>query len=115
LRRSSENPDNGSASHDGTRALRSVGCVMSAGRYARAGAGSSNLISLIQAAGWPVWFLIVASVAAVALIVERFLSLKRDKVLPPRLLDPGAGSHVTINVLPKALTVLVPEPADQRV
>jgi biopolymer transport protein ExbB len=45
------------------------------------------LFSLIQAAGWPVWFLIAASVAAVALIVERFISLKRAKVLPPRLLD----------------------------
>jgi biopolymer transport protein ExbB len=45
------------------------------------------LLSLINAAGWPIWFLIAASIAAVALIVERFLSLKRDKVLPPRLLD----------------------------
>ncbi len=45
------------------------------------------MFSLIQAAGWPVWFLIAASVAAVALIVERFISLKRAKVLPPRLLD----------------------------
>ena len=45
------------------------------------------MFSLIQAAGWPVWFLIAAAVAAVALIVERFISLKRAKVLPPRLLD----------------------------
>jgi biopolymer transport protein ExbB len=45
------------------------------------------LFSLIQAAGWPVWFLILTSLLAVALIVERFLSLKRDRILPPRLLD----------------------------
>src|SRR5690606_19618829 len=47
----------------------------------------NDLLSLIQAAGWPVWFLIVASIAAVALIIERFLSLKRSKVLPDGLLD----------------------------
>ena len=45
------------------------------------------MFSLIQAAGWPVWFLILTSLLAVALIVERFLSLKRDRILPPRLLD----------------------------
>lgn len=45
------------------------------------------MFSLIQAAGWPVWFLIAASVAAVALIVERFLALRRSQILPPGLLD----------------------------
>jgi biopolymer transport protein ExbB len=49
--------------------------------------GDTRLFSLIQAAGWPVWLLIATSIACVALIVERSLSLKRDKVLPPRLLD----------------------------
>ncbi len=49
--------------------------------------GETRLFSLIQAAGWPVWLLILTSIACVALIVERSLSLKRDKVLPPRLLD----------------------------
>jgi len=32
-----------------------------------------ELLSLIEAAGWPIWFLIVTSVAAVALIIERGL------------------------------------------
>jgi len=45
------------------------------------------LLSLIQAAGWPIWFLIVTSIAAVALIIERSLSLKSARVLPPGLLD----------------------------
>jgi biopolymer transport protein ExbB len=46
-----------------------------------------SLFSIIQAAGWPVWFLIVASFLAVALIIERWLSLQRRKVLPDHLLD----------------------------
>jgi biopolymer transport protein ExbB len=45
------------------------------------------LFSLIQAAGWPIWFLIFASLAAIALICERFLSLRRAQILPPGLLD----------------------------
>jgi biopolymer transport protein ExbB len=45
------------------------------------------LFSIIQAAGWPVWFLIFASFLAVALIIERALSLQRRKVLPDHLLD----------------------------
>jgi biopolymer transport protein ExbB len=45
------------------------------------------LFSIIQAAGWPIWFLIFASFAAVALIIERAISLQRRKVLPERLFD----------------------------
>ncbi len=45
------------------------------------------MFSIIQAAGWPVWFLIFASFLAVALIIERALSLQRRKVLPDHLLD----------------------------
>lgn len=45
------------------------------------------LFSIIQAAGWPIWPLITCSVLALALIIERFVSLKSAKVAPPRLLD----------------------------
>ena len=45
------------------------------------------MISIIQAAGWPIWPLIVCSVLALALIFERFISLKTRKVVPPKLLD----------------------------
>lgn len=45
------------------------------------------MFSIIQAAGWPVWFLIIASVFCVALIIERFMSLRRAQILPPGLLD----------------------------
>jgi biopolymer transport protein ExbB len=45
------------------------------------------LFSIIQAAGWPVWFLLIASFITVALIIERSISLQRRKVLPQNLLD----------------------------
>ncbi len=45
------------------------------------------MFSIIQAAGWPIWPLIACSVLALALVIERFVSLKTSKVAPPRLLD----------------------------
>lgn len=45
------------------------------------------MFSLIQAAGWPIWFLLAASIVAVTVIVERILYLRRSRVLPPTLLN----------------------------
>jgi len=45
------------------------------------------LFAIIQAAGWPIWPLIACSILALALVVERFVSLKTPKVAPPNLLD----------------------------
>jgi biopolymer transport protein ExbB len=45
------------------------------------------LFSIIQAAGWPIWPLIACSVLALALVIERFISLQRARVLPAPLLD----------------------------
>jgi len=45
------------------------------------------LLSIIQAAGWPIWPLIICSVVALALIIERLLSLRTARVAPGRLLD----------------------------
>jgi len=64
------------------------------------------LLSLIQAAGWPVWFLILASIAAVALIIERSVSLKRSKVLPPGLLDEVLGLRRAQPITPELLNRL---------
>jgi len=43
--------------------------------------------SIIHAAGWPIWLLIVASVIALALIFERLWSLRQSVVAPPGLVD----------------------------
>ena len=45
------------------------------------------MFSIIQAAGWPIWPLVACSVLALALVIERFTSLKIPKVAPPKLLD----------------------------
>lgn len=45
------------------------------------------MFSIIQAAGWPIWPLIACSVLALAIVIERFVSLKTSKVAPPKLLD----------------------------
>ena len=45
------------------------------------------MLSIIQAAGWPIWPLILCSIVALALIIERFVSLKTYKIAPPKLLE----------------------------
>jgi len=45
------------------------------------------LFAIIQAAGWPIWFLLLASVIAVALIIERTATLREGKIVPRNLLD----------------------------
>ena len=45
------------------------------------------MLAIIQAAGWPIWPLLLASVVAVALIIERSLSLRENKIVPPTLLE----------------------------
>lgn len=44
------------------------------------------MFSIIQAAGWPIWPLVACSIAALALIIERFSSLQLRKIAPPKLL-----------------------------
>lgn len=45
------------------------------------------MFALIQASGWTIWPLLLASVIAVALIIERLVTLRRSKVVPSGLLD----------------------------
>jgi biopolymer transport protein ExbB len=45
------------------------------------------VFAVIQAAGWPIWFLLVASVIAVALIIERGIVLRRQRIVPANLLE----------------------------
>lgn len=45
------------------------------------------MLSIIQAAGWPIWPLILCSVAALALILERVSSLRRPRIAPEGLVD----------------------------
>ena len=45
------------------------------------------MFSIIQAAGWPIWPLVACSILALALVIERFSSLKTPKIAPVKLLD----------------------------
>ena len=45
------------------------------------------MFSIILAAGWPIWPLLLASIIAVALIIERMVALRRVTVLPVGLLQ----------------------------
>ncbi len=49
------------------------------------------MLSIIQAAGWPIWPLIACSILGLALVIERFIALKTSKVAPPKLLDEAIG------------------------
>lgn len=49
------------------------------------------MFAIIQAVGWPIWPLILASVVALALIIERSVTLRRSRVVPDGLLDNVLG------------------------
>jgi len=61
------------------------------------------VFSIIQAAGWPIWPIILASVLAVGIIGERLWSLRRSKVSPrdllPRVLQEYRRSGVHTDTL----------------
>lgn len=51
------------------------------------------MFSIIQAAGWPIWPLLLASVVALALIIERLVALRRSRVVPSGLLQRVIGEY----------------------
>ena len=61
------------------------------------------MLSILQAAGWPIIPLVLCSIVGLALIVERFLSLRPSRVIPPRLVDEVIT--VTRGGLPNADTI----------
>ena len=49
------------------------------------------MLSIIQAAGWPIWPLILCSIAALTIIIERLFSLRASLIAPASLLDEVLG------------------------
>jgi len=45
------------------------------------------VIAIVEAAGWPIWFLILTSVIAVGLIIDRLRYLRSNRIAPPTLLN----------------------------
>ena len=68
--------------------------------------GETELFAIIQAAGWPIWPLLLASIVAVALIIERSISLREKKIVPASLLDQVVGVYQRQGVSPEVLDKL---------
>ena len=45
------------------------------------------MFAIVEAAGWPIWLLIITSVIAVALIAERMMFLRSKNIAPAGLLN----------------------------
>jgi len=60
--------------------------------------------SLIQAAGWPIWLLIFASVIALALILERLWSLRQSVVAPEGLVEKVLAEYKQSGLTTELLT-----------
>ena len=59
--------------------------------------------SIIQAAGWPIWPLIVASIVALALIFERLWSLRQALVAPAGMVDHVLAEYRQAGATPELL------------
>lgn len=61
------------------------------------------MFAIIAELGWPIWPLILASVLALALIIERSIALRRARILPASLLDDVLGLVRKQSVTPEIL------------
>ena len=64
------------------------------------------MFSIIQAAGWPIWPLVACSILALALVIERFISLKTIKIAPSHLLEEVLSVSRTSVPAPDVVTQL---------
>ena len=64
------------------------------------------MFEILQAAGWPIWFLLLASIIAVALIIERLVTLRKQKIAPSRLLEDVVAVYRRQGATPEMLSRL---------
>jgi biopolymer transport protein ExbB len=64
------------------------------------------LFAIIAELGWPIWPLILASILALALIIERAIALQRKKIVPATLLTDVIGIWKKRQITPEVLTKL---------
>jgi biopolymer transport protein ExbB len=62
------------------------------------------LFAIIEAAGWPIWFLIVASIVALAIIGERWWSLRESVVMPRNLMAQVVQDYRQNGATPQTLS-----------
>jgi len=59
--------------------------------------------SIIQAAGWPIWPLLAASIIALAIIFERLWSLRTSVIAPPGMVDQVLAEYRQVGATPELL------------
>ena len=64
------------------------------------------MFAIVEAAGWPIWFIIIASVVALAIIGERWWSLRASIVMPRNLLAQVVQDYRQNGVTPQMLARL---------
>jgi biopolymer transport protein ExbB len=64
------------------------------------------VFAIIQAAGWPIWFIIIASIIALAIIGERWWSLREAIVMPKNLLAQALQEYRQNGATPQMLARL---------
>ena len=69
-------------------------------------AEDNGLFTIIKDAGWPIWPLLLTSIIAVALIIERSVTLRESKIVPPTLLDQVLSVYTRQGVSPDVLEKL---------
>ena len=73
------------------------------------------MLSIIEAAGWPIWFILLTSVVALAIIGERFWSLRTALVAPRELLPATVQEYRAKGVTPELLQRLQDGPLIGRI
>ncbi len=69
------------------------------------------MFDIIKAAGWPIWPLLLASIIAVALIIERSFTLRESKIVPPTLLDQVLQVYTRAGITPEVIDKLAKDSA----
>jgi biopolymer transport protein ExbB len=64
------------------------------------------VLAIVQAAGWPIWFIVVASIIALAIIGERWWSLRESVVMPKNLLAHALQDYRQNGATPQMLARL---------
>ncbi|MDQ3187623.1 MAG: MotA/TolQ/ExbB proton channel family protein [Pseudomonadota bacterium] len=64
------------------------------------------MFAIIAELGWPIWPLILASILALALIIERAIALQRKKIVPATLLTDVLGIWKKRQITPEVVAKL---------
>ena len=64
------------------------------------------MFAIVEAAGWPIWFIVIASIVALAIIGERWWSLRASIVMPRNLLAQVVQDFRQNGVTPQMLARL---------